>query len=75
MALTKIDVTGTAQVQIIDLICVCAFCNNHNSEAGTVELNFGDQSLHYVCNKCKKQNTIQLSPKQSAPLPKTRLGR
>jgi transcription elongation factor Elf1 len=60
-------------------VFVCEFCNEHSGDEVTVEINARDKMLYFVCPKCKKMNSIDLTPKilppSNRPFPKTRLMR
>lgn len=56
---------------MIKIITVCAFCGEHDSDESTIEINFRDNILYFVCPKCKKTNTLELKP-PSINLPKIR---
>ena len=67
--------TNNPAENVIRMICVCAFCNNHQSDGVSIELNFRDMSIYYMCNGCGKLNTLELKPISAKPYPKTRLMR
>lgn len=50
---------------------VCAFCFHHEHNA-TLEINFRDNCIYYVCTSCSKINKMLLKP-QGAPLPRTKI--
>lgn len=75
MAITTVKIDGHAEIGINDFIFVCAFCGNHDKTGATVEFNFRDQKVFYLCSKCNKMNEIFFGSKPAPPLPKTRLGR
>jgi hypothetical protein len=53
------------------IYCVCGFCGNHSSDDLSLEFNFRDSVIYFVCPKCKKENKMELkSPPK--PLPRTR---
>lgn len=53
-------------------ISVCKHCREHFSEEATVEFNFAEQKIYFLCPKCKKMNEIDLNPKTYLPYPKPR---
>lgn len=73
MALAKVTLEGTADIDIPQLQCVCKHCGEHTSSGCGIELNFRDQKIYYMCQKCKKMNTMDLSKPQLPSLPRTRL--
>jgi len=50
---------------------VCASCFYHEHNA-TLEINFRDNCIYYICTQCKHVNTMKLIP-QGKPLPKIRI--
>lgn len=72
--LAKINFEGTADISMSKFLCVCAFCNNHDHENATIEFNFREQKILYLCGKCKKMNEICFSAKKTTPLPKISVG-
>ncbi len=75
MAMGKIKIEGTAEVWLPEIICICGYCNNHDKEYTTMEFNFREQKIIYLCKKCKKMNEIQFGKERIAPLPRVRMGR
>jgi hypothetical protein len=56
------------------MVCVCAHCFQSNSDA-TIEWNFRDQAIYYMCPSCKKPNKMSMKPIKAQPLPRARLSR
>jgi len=56
------------------IYCVCSFCGHHSSDDLTLEFNFRDSVVYFVCPKCKKENKMELKPPQK-PFPKIRTTR
>jgi transposase-like protein len=54
---------------MIKIMTVCKFCGKHDSEESTIEINFRDQKIYFVCPKCEKTNTIELKA-SLPPLPR-----
>jgi len=54
------------------IYCVCQHCLAHSNDNTTIEINFHDGSIFFVCPSCKKDNKIVM---QSRPerLPRIRL--
>lgn len=76
MGLVNIKIEGKAHLETNEFIFVCAFCGNHDKEKSTIEFNFREQKIFYLCTKCKKMNELNLNPKSNqTPFPKSRLGR
>ena len=75
MALANVKIEGAAEFGLIETICVCAFCNNHDSTVGTLEFNFKEQKVYYVCSKCKKMNEINFGGQKATPLPRSKFAR
>ena len=46
---------------MIKIVCVCK-CGNSDYEEGTIEINFRDSQIYYVCPKCRKKNKMDLTP-------------
>lgn len=59
---------------MIKVVCVCR-CGNSDYDEGTIEINFRDTQIYYVCPKCRTKNTIQLKFKDEPPEPLPRIGR
>ena len=54
----------------IKIVCVCK-CGNSDYDEGTLEINFRDSKIYYVCPKCRKTNKMQLKLEEKAePLPR-----
>ncbi len=71
----KIKIEGSAEIGINSIICVCGFCGNHENTNAVIELNFRDKKLHYLCNKCRKDNEIQFAESGIIPrLPRSGIG-
>ena len=49
---------------------VCGHCRKHDSDP-TIEINFRDGKIYYMCPKCKKESKIELKA-ENKPFPKTR---
>ena len=47
---------------MVKIITVCGFCGEHDNDESTIEINFRDSTLYFVCPKCKKTNTLILKP-------------
>jgi hypothetical protein len=52
---------------------VCEHCFHNNSKNPTVEFNFKEQSIHYVCPECRKRSKMTLKSNTPMPFPKTKL--
>lgn len=55
------------------IYCVCV-CGEHVSDEATMEFNFRDLILYFVCPKCNKENKIELKPNMK-PLPRMKVQR
>jgi len=56
------------------ITCVCGNCGHHANEEASIELNFREHKIYFVCPKCKKQDQIEMQPSLAAqPFP--RIGR
>jgi len=53
------------------IYCVCK-CGEHSSDEATMEINFRNNTIYFVCPKCKKEYTMEMKP-PAVPLP--RIGR
>ena len=47
---------------MVKMVCVCGFCGNSDQNEGTLEFNFRDFKVYFVCPKCKKMNHLKLEP-------------
>ena len=71
----KLDgMTAEGHISMNATICVCGFCNNHDRENATIEFNFREQKIFYLCSECKKMNEISLTPPPHKPPPRVRMG-
>ncbi len=55
------------------IYCVCK-CGEHTSDEATIEINFRDECLYFVCPKCNKENKLMLKA-ASTPLPRLNIQR
>ena len=55
-------------------VIVCQHCNNHAKEDDpvTMEINFRDTAIYFLCMNCNKMNKMLMQPAKPT-LPKTRL--
>ena len=44
----------------VNIQVVCAHCKNNDTEP-SLEINFKDKKIYYVCSKCRKENEIDLN--------------
>jgi len=55
---------------MIKVVCVCK-CGNSDYDEGTIEINFRDSQIYYVCPKCRKSNKMKLElEREASPFPK-----
>jgi transposase-like protein len=55
---------------------VCEHCaKTSTDEEATLEFNFRQKAIFFICPFCKKENIMQIARANSIPLPKTRLVR
>lgn len=47
------------------IYCVCD-CGEHSDEEASLEINFRDNIIYFVCPKCKKQQKIEMKSKLEA---------
>ena len=52
---------------MIDINAVCGFCRHHEKDV-SIEINFKDKKIYYICPKCKKENIVDMAVK-NAPYP------
>ena len=74
MAAKEIKLEGIADISANDLLCVCGKCNNHDREKATVEFNFREKKIFYLCSQCGFMNEVCFGPPSVQRLPRTRLG-
>ena len=49
------------------IYCVCT-CGEHSVDDATIEINFRDSTIYFVCPKCKKQHRMILKePPKALP--------
>ena len=53
------------------IYCVCQ-CGEHTEEEATIEINFSDECIYFLCPKCRKENKVTLKPPDNS-LPRIRL--
>ena len=53
------------------IYCVC-MCGEHASDEASIEINFRNEAIHFVCPKCKRENTLSLKP-VGKPLPRMKV--
>jgi hypothetical protein len=71
----QLDLSGVAEIGINEISCVCGKCNNRDLENASIEFNFKEMKVYYLCSRCKHMNEMFFGPKTITPLPKTRFGR
>lgn len=74
MATADVKIEGVAQLSLCEIVCVCSKCDNTDKSKATIEFNFKEQKIFYICSKCRKQNVIQFGS-NVPPLPRTQVGR
>jgi len=47
-------------------------CGEHASDEASIEINFRNEAIHFVCPKCKRENTLSLKP-VGKPLPRMKV--
>jgi len=50
------------------IYCVCK-CGEHSSDEATLEINFRNSTIYFVCPKCKKNFKMKMEP-VAEPLPR-----
>jgi len=56
-------------IKLMRITAVCSNCIHNNSDPN-IEINFSEQSIYYMCPKCKKESKISLQI-QSKPFAKS----
>ena len=69
-----INEEGFLSLDLNKVVVVCGLCGNHDHENATIELNFRDQKIYYLCGNCKKMNEIKFGKDKIPPLPSIRIG-
>lgn len=54
---------------------VCQHCLVHNKDNPTLEFNFKEQAVFYMCPSCKKQSKMTIKAATAQPLPRAGLAR
>ena len=76
MAAVKIQFDGLCDLSLADLSCICGHCNNRDTAGASIEFNFREQKVLYMCGKCKKMNEMKFGREPFAPpLPRTSIRR
>jgi hypothetical protein len=71
----EVAVDGLCDLGIAELSCVCAKCNNRDTAGASIEFNFRNQTVLYMCSKCKTMNEMRFGREPFAPpLPKSKMG-
>lgn len=74
--LAKISIEGNADLAINSFIFVCGHCGHHDTSGATIEFNFRDKKIFYLCSKCSKTNELNFGNMGSfVPLPKTKFAK
>jgi len=73
----KITIEGYAEFGETILSCICAFCGQASGENASIEFNFKEQKVFYLCGnkKCKKMNDMQFGKQKPVPYPRIGIGR
>jgi len=58
------------ETKSIKFVSVCRFCGFHDDKEGTIEFNFRDEKVYFLCPKCKKLNEMTLKSNYQ-PFPKS----
>jgi hypothetical protein len=74
MAIGKMEFEGNASFSIADVSCVCAKCNNRDTENASVEFNFREKKVYSLCSKCKHMNEMFFGKDMPPPLPRIGVG-
>jgi len=53
------------------IVAVCASCRNHQHNP-TIEFNFAEVKVYWLCQLCKTMNIMDLSKPLASPYPRTR---
>lgn len=53
------------------MMAVCGYCRHHERNP-TIEFNFGDSKVYWLCQSCKKMNEMDFSKQMPPSYPKTR---
>lgn len=75
MAMGRIKIDGTAEIGVNEISCVCAKCNNRDMENASIEFNFKEKKVYYLCSQCKHMNELFFGAPTIPPMPKTSFGR
>ena len=73
--MTQIRIEGTADLGINLLKCVCGHCGNNDTKNASIEFNFQEQRVIYLCSQCKKENYMPFGKDRPAPYPRIGVGR
>lgn len=65
------DLSKPANDNICKTVAVCGFCRHHQHNP-TLEFNFGDSKVYWLCTECQKMNAMDFSKPMPAAYPKTR---
>jgi hypothetical protein len=56
---------------IVKIMAVCGFCRYHQKNP-TIEFNFNDNKVYWLCQECKKMNEMDFSKPLPGKYPKPR---
>lgn len=56
----------------LNIAIVCKHCFEHNNSNVSLEINFRDEMIYYICAKCKKKNQMSFKQQGTQPYPRTK---
>jgi hypothetical protein len=68
-----IEIKGSSVLSAVSAVVICSYCNSHEKENISLEINFRDQKIYYLCKQCKKMNLLDFANNKTQPLPRTRI--
>jgi hypothetical protein len=74
MAIGTIRIEGTAEIGVNEISCVCGKCNNRDAEKASIEFNFRESKVYYLCSICKHMNEMFFGKDMPPPLPRIGVG-
>lgn len=71
----QFNFSGTAEIGINEVSCVCGKCNNRDMENASIEFNFKEMKVYYLCSKCRHMNEMAFGKESLPALPRSNFGR
>lgn len=71
----QFSIKGTAEIGINSISCVCGKCGNQDLKNASIEFNFKEMKVYYLCSECRFMNEMHFGKESLPPLPRTSVRR